>query len=88
MSQRTVLAELEFGLKGEGVAGSCNFLVQESCYAGRSGHSVPVNQHQDKRYSLSCNFSSLYEWKSVNTFKRSSLGGRALKKGWPVYFRR
>ena len=62
MFQRTILAELEFRLKGEAVAGSCNFLVQESCYPGRSGHSVPVNQHQDKCYSLFSNFSSLYEW--------------------------
>ena len=51
------------------MAGSCNFLMQESCYPGRSGHNVPVNHHQDKGYSLFCNFLSLYEWKSVNTFK-------------------
>ena len=78
MFQRTILAELEFRLKGEAVAGSCNFLVQESCYPGRSGHSVPVNQHQDKCYSLFSNFSSLYEWKSVNTVKS---GRQSLEKG-------
>ena len=30
----------------------------------RSDHSVPINLQQDK-YSLFCNFLSLYEWKSI-----------------------
>ena len=48
----------------------------------RSGHDVPVNLQQDKCYSLFCNFLSLNEWKSVTPLKV-----RALRKGYPVYFR-
>ena len=47
----------------------------------RSGQDVPVNL-QDKRCSLFCNFLSLYEWKSVVPLKV-----RALRMGYPVYFR-
>ena len=48
-------------------------------YTGSSGHDVPVNLPQDIYYFLFCNFLSVYE--------RSSLGGRALRKGYYVYFR-
>ena len=43
---------------------------------------IPVNLQQDKCYSLFCNFLSLYEWKSVIPLKV-----RALRVGYPVYFR-
>ena len=58
-----------------------NFLVWEPfVLAGVMG--FLVNLQQDKCYFLFCNFSSLYEWKSVTPLKV-----RALKKGSPVYFR-
>ena len=48
----------------------------------RRCHEVPVNLQQDKRYFLLCNFSSLYEWRSVTPLKV-----RTLTEGSPVYFR-
>ena len=49
----------------------------------RSGHDVSVKHlQQNKCYSLFCNFLSLCEWKSVTALKV-----RALRMGYPVYFR-
>ena len=62
-------------LLGVGILCSC------SC-PHRSGHDVPVNLQQDKRYSLFCNFLSLYEWKCIIPLKV-----RALRMGCYVYFR-
>ena len=47
-----------------------------------SGHNVPINLQQEKSDSLFCNFLSLYEWESVIPLKV-----RALRMGYPVYFR-
>ena len=38
-----------------------------------TGHNVPVNVQQDKPYSLSCNFLSLYEWENVIPVKVKTL---------------
>lgn len=47
----------------------------------RSSHNVPVNLQQHK-YSLFCNFSSLYDEKSVIPLKV-----KPLRMGFPMYFR-
>ena len=60
---------------GAGILCSCN-------YPGRSGHDVPVNLQHDKCYFLFCNLVSLYEWESVILLKV-----RALRMGYPVYFK-
>ena len=64
---------------------AADFLVQESFVLAAvhiALHNVPVNLQQDKCYSLFCNFLSLYEWKSIIPLKV-----RALRMGYPVYFR-
>ena len=88
MSQPTILPEIERDGCGEGVlVGCCKlFGVRILCscsYPYRSGHSVPVNLQQHKYSSLFCNFLSLYDEKSVIPLKV-----RALRMGFPVYFRR
>ena len=74
------------GCGGEEVAGCCKLLgagILCSCSCPcRSGHDVPINLPRDKCYSLFCNFSCLYEWKSATPLKV-----RALRMGYPVYFR-
>ena len=57
-------------------------ILCSSCCPCRSGHDVPVNLQQDKCYSLFCNFISPREWKSIILLKV-----RALRLGYPVYFR-
>ena len=57
---------------GRGVIGCCRLLgvgmlCSFSCPC-RSSHHIPVNLHQDK-YSLFCNYLSLYEQKSVIPLK-------------------
>ena len=51
-----------------------SFFVLAAVKIYRSGHDVPINLQQDKRYSLFCNFLSL-------------LKVRALRVGYPMYFR-
>ena len=87
--QRTALPKLELRLvlhqKGSGV-GCCKLLrVKSLCSCicpCRTGHDAPVTLQGDKCYSLFCNFLSLYDWESVIPLKV-----RALRIGYPVYFR-
>ena len=71
--------------RGRDVIGCCKFLgvgILYTCsFPPRSGHDVPVNLQQDS-YSLFCNVLSLYEWKNLIPLKV-----RALRMGYPVYFR-
>ena len=62
---------------GAGILCSC------SC-PDRSSHDVPVNLQHDKCYFLYCRkfLVSLYEWESVILLKV-----RALRMGYPVYFK-
>ena len=60
---------------------SLGILCSYSCPL-RSGHNVPVNLQHDKSYFLFCKFLSLYDCKSVIPLKV-----RALRMGYPVYFR-
>ena len=69
------------------MARCANFLVRESlvCTVScpwRSVHNVPINSQQDNCYFLFCKFLSPYKWKNVIPLKV-----RALRMGYPVYFR-
>ena len=65
------------------MAGCCNplgagILCSCSC-PDRSGHNAPIKLQQ-VLFSV-CNFLSLYDWKSVNTFK-----GQSLENGFSCVF--
>ena len=59
-----------------------DFLVQESFVHVSQVTVFLLTSNKNQCYSLLCNFFCLYEWKGVTPLKV-----RALRKGYPVYFR-
>ena len=79
MSQRTVFLQLEFKFLFYWKGRECGWLLQNLLVLESFGLAAvhrsqcSINVQQDKSYSLSCNFLSLYEWENVIPVKVKTL---------------